>query len=137
MREFHTAAKREAESEVFDNAEPLDIKIDDDEFTLLPPTPEQMAFIMVRMEGKAGQQIAGLIDFLDSMLDEDDQERFHERLLDRNDNLTLDTVQEMVSYAMEEWSGRPTGSSAGSTPSRASSGSRSTGKPRSKAVRAS
>ena len=132
VKTFTTAAKREADDSMFEGAEPLTIKIDDDEFTLLPPTSGQMALIIATMnEDNAKSQIAGVIDFIDAVLADEDRHRFRKRLFKRNDPLDLETVQDIISYAVETWSGRPTESSDGSTPSQRTNGRSSTGRLRS------
>jgi hypothetical protein len=128
VKTFTTAAKREALNDsIFEDAEPLDIQVDDDTFTLMPPTSGQMALIVTTMnEDDPRSQIAGVIDFLDAVLADEDRHRFRKRLFKRNDPLDLETVQEIISYAIGEWSARPTESSDGSTPSRPTSGKSST-----------
>ena len=131
---FKTAAKREVDSEIFEDAEPLAITIDDDEFTLLPPTGAQMALIIATMnEEDSRSQIAGVVDFIDAVMEDADRHRFRKRLFKRNDPLDLEVVQDVISYCVGEWSGRPTESSDGSTPSPSSGGSRSTARRRSTA----
>lgn len=66
------------------------------------------------------------IDFLYSLLDREDQRYFQRRLMDRDDKFGADEVAEITYYLLEEWSGNPTGSRAGSPRSPRPSGKRST-----------
>lgn len=132
MKEFVTAGRRSKNS-VFDNAEPVTFKVDDDEFTAYPPTEGQMALMMAAQANnrETSDHVAGVIDFFDGLLDEETQKIFRERLMDRDDPFDFDLVQEIMESLIEEWSGRPTQSPRGSTPSRPTTGRKSTARQRS------
>lgn len=121
MREFTTAAREHAAAAI-DGAGPLQFTLDGEEFVINPPTPGQVAIIMAEQSGDTGRQIASVIDFLDAILDEAGKRRFRDRLLDRDDPFDLEQVQEIIEWAMDEWSSRPTTSSKGSSSSRARTG---------------
>lgn len=126
MKQFAFAGKEKPESAI-DGAEPVEFGVlrkggtegnddDYDVFTAYPPTPGQMAVVMqTQASGSVTTQIAGVIDFLDIMLDDAAQARFRERLMDRDDPLDLEQVQEISSSLLEEWSSVPTESSSASS----------------------
>lgn len=134
MREFVTAA-RQAPSAI-EGAEPIQFKIDGEEFTAYPPSPGQMAMLIQAQADSRDvtESIAAIIDFLDGILDEEAQKMFRRRLLDRNDPFDFDNVNELVEGLVEEWTARPTTSSSASSSSPKSVGSKSTAKPRSRAT---
>jgi hypothetical protein len=134
VRDFSTAGQ--GNKSAFDGAQPIEFKIDDDEFIAYPPTPGQAALFMAAQAKNrdVADSVAGVIDFFDGLLDEDGQALFHQRLLDRDDSLDFDIVSEIIEALFEEWSARPTQPSSASTSSRKSAGSRSTAKPRSRAT---
>ncbi len=136
MREFKTAARRAAPSAI-EGAEPIEFSIDGDVFTAYPPSSGQLAMMIAAQADsrEVAESVAAVIDFLDGILDEDAQETFRRRLLDREDPFDFDTVNEIVEGLIEEWSARPTKSPSASSSSRKSAGSRSTAKPRSRAVK--
>ena len=107
MREFSTAGRKAPEA--FENAAPIEFTIDGEEFTAYPPTPGQVAMLMVA------------------------QAMFRRRLMDRDDPFDFYMVEEIVEGLIEEWSDRPTQPSSASSSSRPTGGTRSTAKPRSRA----
>ena len=116
LKEFAVAAKSAPES-VIEGAKPLPIKVGDSEWTLLPPTPGQMAMVMASQGGRADEadRVAGFVDFLYSILSTKEANEMRDRLMDRDDPFEWDTVEEIVAWAMEEWTARPTGKSSAST----------------------
>lgn len=133
MREFKTAAKR-GKSASFDGAEPITFTLDGEEFTAYPPTTGQMALMLSTQADSrdVATQVAGLIDFLDGILDEHGQETFRRRLLDRDDPFDFDDVNMILDGLVEEWTARPTNPPSGSSSSRQTGGRKSTAKPRSR-----
>ena len=131
MKEFKVAATQQARAEDGEaELEPLPFKIGDDVFTANPPTPAQFALFITTQSENAdtATSIAGVIDFFNGMLDDEDRMLFRRRLLNRKDPLDLETVLEVIEWLAEEWYGRPTGSSSASTPSRKQVGTRSKAK---------
>lgn len=117
---------------VIDGAEPITFTVDGEEFTAYPPTPAQYAYhVREQASGDPSRQIAGIINFLDMLLDEQGRKRFEERLLDRDDDFDLDEVSEVIQGLVEEWSSRPTSKASGSSSSPNGGGRTSTGKRRS------
>lgn len=130
MREFKTAGRRVQPA--IEGAEPITFKIDGDEFTAYPPSAGQMAIMLASQADSRDvtENVAGVIDFLDGLLDDDAKEVFRRRLLDRDDPFDFDMVNEIMEGLMEEWSARPTKSPSVSATSQRSAGSRSTAKRR-------
>jgi hypothetical protein len=131
LREFKTAGARS--KPVIEDAEPITFKVDGDEFTAYPPTAGQMAMMLAAQAESRDvpENVAGVIDFFDGLLDEDGRDTFRRRLLDRDDPFDFDMVNEIMEGLMEEWSARPTKSPSVSATSQRSAGSRSTAKRRS------
>jgi hypothetical protein len=131
VREFKTAGRR-ATSAFGDEAEPITFTIDGEEFTAYPPSTGAMAMMLAAQAESRDvtENVAGLIDFYDGILDEAGRERFRERLMDRDDPFDFEMVNEIVEGLMEEWSGRPTRSPSASSTSQRSGGSKSTAKRR-------
>ena len=117
-KSFSTTNKQQAEGSAFANAQPIEFDIDGEDFIAYPPTGSQMALAMAAQSSHASTQdrIAGVIDFLDGILDVKGQERFRERLLDRDDPFDLTDVEAIVTWLASEWSGNPTQPRSGSRP---------------------
>lgn len=119
---------------IIDGAEPITFTVDDDEFTALPPTPEQFAWHIREQNHKdLSRRVASIINFLDGLLVDDSKERFNERLLDPDDPMDMEMVSDIIAGLIEAWSANPTESPSGSSSSRKSTGGNSTAKRRSKA----
>jgi hypothetical protein len=134
VRDFSTSGQ--GNKSAFEGAQPIEFRVDDDVFVAYPPTPGQAALFMAAQAKNrdVADNVAGVIDFFDGMLDEEGQALFRQRLLDREDSLDFDTVSEIIEALFEEWSARPTQPSSASSSSRKSVGQRSTAKPRSRAT---
>lgn len=72
------------------------------------------------------EKVAGAVGFLDSVLEEEDRTYLRSRLFDRHDPFGPVHVLKIIEALMEEWTGRPTETPSGSTPSRRSGGRKST-----------
>lgn len=121
MRKFSTASA--VSDEAFDGAEPIEFMIDDDVFIAVPPTASQFALFMASQSERRdiSDRIAGVVDFFDDMLANDEmRRRFQKRLLDRDDPMSFDVVSDVMDGLMEEWMDRPTmsGSDSSSSPPR-------------------
>lgn len=121
MRKFSTAGV--SSDEAFDDSSPIEFMIDDDVFTAVPPTQSQFALFMASQSERrdVSDRIAGVIDFFDDMLADDEmRRRFRKRLLDREDPLSFEVVSDVMDGLMEEWMDRPTvsGSDSSSSPPR-------------------
>jgi hypothetical protein len=124
-----STANRNAPEPAFD-AEPLTFQVDGEDWTATPPTGGQMALVMAAQAEHTSpvEQIRGLIDFLDSVLDENAQARYRERLMDRNDPFDIADVEGIIEWLMEEWSALPPTQPRDYLPSRKSTGAASTAK---------
>lgn len=134
VKSFSTA-NRAAPAPAFDAA-PLDFQVDGETWVATPPTGGQMALVMAAQAEYATpvERIRGLIDFLDSVLDETGRERFRARLMDGNDPFDFPDVEGIIEWLMEEWSALPPTQPADYLPSRRSTGKRSSGTRRSVAA---
>lgn len=127
MKEFVTAvAEAHAPEEETDAG--WSIKLDDREMRFYKPTDGQFAIYMATTGRFANdqQRMAAMIDLFVNVFDDDDKDYIIARMLNRSDPLPLDTVQEMIAYMVEEWTGRPTQLPSGSTRSRRNGGRKST-----------
>lgn len=129
MREFATAAQRVVDENSDERDTMIEFKVGD-RICYADKTPGdgQLAVLMATTTKHSGieEQVAGTINFLFSVLDEESHTYLVSRLLDRKDPFGMENVTEILGYLMEEWSGRPTVSSPGSTASPRSDGPRST-----------
>jgi hypothetical protein len=116
------------------NGEPITFTIDGDEVTAYPPKDGQMMlFMAAQAEGRdVTVGIAAIVDFLDGIFNENGRVLLRRRLMDREDTFGMAQVMDIISYLFEEWTARPTESPRGSTPSRPTTGRKSTARPRSK-----
>jgi hypothetical protein len=73
-------------------------------------------------------KVSGAIDFFQSCFDDDDAAYLRNRLLDRNDDFGMPTVQDIITSLLEEWSGRPSARPSVSTPSRSNASRSSKGR---------
>ena len=124
IKEFTTAA-REAQAEADDSTT---FVVDGRECTCYKPDAAQFAVLMasISRQNDWTQQVAGVINFFASVLDQPSHAYLTGRLLDREDPFGVEDVQHIIEWMVEEWSGRPTQSPSGSTPSRQNGGPRST-----------
>jgi hypothetical protein len=126
MKEFITAIEEATE----DQDEALVFSLDGRELRAYKPTDGQIAMTMASLgrHTSDGTKIAGIIDFFVTVMDDQSHQYVVDRLLSREDPLGLLQVEEVLSWMVEEWTGRPTQPLSVSTPSRANGGRKS--KPR-------
>lgn len=124
MREFETQAL--ADDEVDEEGTPFNV--DGVLCTAYHPGDGQLAYLMATTSKHTSQQeqVAGLINFFVATLDDDSREYIVGRLLDRRDAFGIKEVEDIFKWMIEEWTGRPTKSLSGSTPSRRTGGRKST-----------
>jgi hypothetical protein len=123
MREFLTAAKDSTgEDDV------IEVPLDGVLYKAYKPTDGQFAFVMATTgkHSSTADQVAGQINFFLSMFEQEDADALAQRLLDRRDPFGVEEVTEIMSAMLEEWSGRPTKPSSGSSPSPRTTGRKST-----------
>jgi hypothetical protein len=126
VKEFTTALREVTDPQ--DDEEGWQFKVDGHELTCYPPAEGQLAVLMASTSRhtSVSEQIAGIINFFVEVMDGPSHAYLVGRLLDRNDPFGLNEVTEIMGWMVEEWSGRPTQPSSGSTRSRSSGGRRST-----------
>lgn len=109
MKKFSSATTTSS-IDVFEDAKPVVFMVDNDEYTAYPPKASQFAMFMATQakNREVTDNVAGVVDFLDGLLDDADQKRLRARLLDREDPLDFGIVEQVVEYIMEEWMERPT-----------------------------
>lgn len=125
MREFVTAVEDAFDPEPDDGRT---MKLDGETLRYYKPTDGQIAVYMASTGRHATDQdrTAAIINFFIELFDKRSQAHLVERLLDREDPFGLPKMEEMIEALTEEWSGRPTQPSSGSTRSRTSGGRKST-----------
>ena len=130
MREFKKAAKRES---ILPNPVDIEISVLDTVLTAHAPGSGQLTMFMAyQTDGSdPGDQAKAMMDLLYAMFGEEDYAWIQSQLL--QDEMDVEMLLEIIEYLGEEWATRPTSSASASSPSRASTGKRSTAKPRSKA----
>lgn len=139
MKDFVTAAKAQLadddeQSFGFDVPFTVDKGTDKErEMVAVKPSDGQVTIFLAM----AGDDLAAntevmsqSISFLYSLLTPEDKRYLKRRLLDVNDDFGAVEVAEILSYILEEWSGKDSGSRTDSRRSRRPAGTRSTAKQR-------
>lgn len=82
------------------------------------PSDGQIAFLMARQTQhvRTQEKVGALLNFFDSVLEDETQSYISDRLLDPEDEFGVDEIQDILGFLMEEWSARPTKSSTASIP---------------------
>jgi len=82
------------------------------------PSDGQLAMLMAATGRHTTEhtQVAGIIDFFVSLLDEKSQILVTDWLLDRTDPFGIWEVNDIMTWMVEEWTARPTLPPSGSTP---------------------
>lgn len=127
MKEFATAiAETNRDEEV--EAPDLEFAIDGQPMRVYRPTEGQFALLVMTLGRHQAEQdqFAGIIDFFVSILDEPSKRYVIGRMQSRVDIIPLETIVEVLTWMVEEWSGRPFLSLYGSTPSPPNGGRKST-----------
>lgn len=122
MREFNTAVKQAELDETGVNH--LDFVVDGEVCRAQRPKPSQIAFLMgvTSRYMNEREQMGGILNFLDSLLDDQSAHHLRNRLLDPSDDFGVDEMMEIIMFLAEEWTGRPTNRLSGSTPSQPNTG---------------
>lgn len=125
MREFVTAVEEAFEGEPDTGNQ---MKVDGHVVRYYRPTDGQVAVYMASTgrHSSDSDRTAAIINFFIELFDKESQAYLVERLLDRDDPFGLAQIEEMIEALTEEWSGRPTQRSSGSTQSRTRGGPKST-----------
>jgi hypothetical protein len=133
MKQFATAARR-GQSAMADAVDvDFELEVSTGDYVTLtahPATAGQLALFMHAREDGGLGTITATFDFLAQILDEDSYKILVEEL---QAGLDVMVAMDIITWLIGEWSARPTPSSNGSSGSPASTGRRSTAKPRSTA----
>lgn len=108
MREFEVAAGRSA----VPNPVAISFKLGGREMTAKAPTAAQLALFVSSGRGGGLRSVQGLLSFFGDVVDDRDWRRIEELL---HDGMDIDVLSEIANYLIEEWSGRPTLPSSGSS----------------------
>lgn len=121
MQEFITAAKDPVEDDI------IEIPIDGQKIPAYRPSDGQLAVLMASIGTGASEidGVAGPMNFFGSLLDDEGRKYFTDRLLDRKDPFGPEDLTKIMEALIEEWGGRPTQPSSGSTPSLPTDGQKS------------
>lgn len=101
------------------------------DLVLWEPTVEQIAWIasfLGKKGASVGEQVKGMNDLMEDLLEPDEFEAIWRRLRDRRDPLKLEHVTDAISLALEAVQDFPTEPSSGSARSSGGAGKRSTGR---------
>jgi hypothetical protein len=122
-KSFITAAEQSGN----DDIPPIDFTLDKHGLTAYFPGDGQVAVLMAETSRHQDMRtkVGGAIDFFQSVFDAEEAAWLRNRLLDKDDDFGLPTIQEIIEWLLEEWSANPTQSSSASTRSRNSGGPRS------------
>lgn len=133
MKSFSTAVRENLEDEQDEGR--LEFDLDGEPLVAYKPSEAQFALLMqaVGRYTSRNEAVAGAIDFFHAILDEDSAQHIHTRLLDRRDPFGLEEVEEIISWMVEEWTGRPMKRRSESTRSPKSTGPASSRGTRSRA----
>lgn len=136
MKAFTTAAKAANHERELPIGPPVEFEYDDRKCTANAPTGPQLAVFLAAFSDTAEAQVSvtDTINFFHGRFAREDASYFKKRLLDPNDAFEFEEIVEIITYLLEEWSGRPTGSPSASAPSRTATGRRSTATPQDKVL---
>jgi hypothetical protein len=120
MKEFKTAVE-EAVTEADGTPvkeQGIEFKLDDRVMTAYQPTEGQLTFMLAALgRGQSSEsRFASIINIMMESLKSEDRDYLESRLLTRDpkQRLSVQSIEEIFEYLMEEWFGRPTQSPSGS-----------------------
>jgi hypothetical protein len=106
-----------------------------DTFHATQPTEESL-FLLAAMAGDeesgGAEEAAAIMDFFRQSLPEEEYRTLRKRLRDPESDVSLDVLQEVIPWLMEEWTSFPTEPASVSSRSQGTTGARSTGRVRGK-----
>lgn len=100
----------------------IEFELDGKPLKMRTPKADVLA---IAAAGEGADAIRDSVDAMFELFDEETAAYLRGRLLDLADGMSLDTIQEIIMWAIEEEAGRPTGPSSDSVPSRSNAGPRS------------
>lgn len=123
-----TTAVAAAEAEDKGEAGETPFLVDGVECMAYKPKDGQLAVLMATTgrHSSMPEQIAGIINFFASVLDDFSHTHLVSRLLDRRDDFGIEEVTGIMEWMIEEWTGNPTQEPSGSQRSRSRGGQNST-----------
>lgn len=104
-----------------------------DVFHATQPTDERLFLIAASLGGEdtdGTAEASAIMELFRDTLPEKEYKVLRQRLLDPADSVDIETLSEVLEWLMEKWTTFPTGPSSGSSTSRASTGTTSTGRVR-------
>jgi hypothetical protein len=129
MRQFNSAAKRAASVE---NPVPVEFEINGTVLEANPPTSGQLAVFLAAQASGDGPEVAkSMLELLWAVLGEENYRWLEMEM--KAGAVDVELVEEVIEYLGEVWSSRPTSPASVSSPSRTSTGKRSTATSRTKA----
>lgn len=138
IKEFTTAIKvadaEDREAEGGPDADQWPFKVDGVECMAFKPGSGQLAVLIATTANHSSEveQVAGIINFFASVLDDQSHHYLVQKLLDRRDPFGISEVTEIMEAMVEEWTGDPTKQPSDYLPSRKPGGQKS--KPRTPAL---
>ena len=117
-----------------EDALPFQMEGSDEQLYAYPPSEGQLVLLMGLIGDQEPQALAAtVLDVFWQLLEPETATIVRRRLNDRSDSFGIANVMNIVQWLVEETAARPTQSSSASTPSRTTSGPRSTGTARKRA----
>ena len=126
MKQFQTAARRGTSAMTTAQPVEFEYEVSEGNFVVMratPPTSGQLALFMTHQMDGGLSTVQALFTLLSAVLRKSDYDIIEGQL---HDGLDLAVITEIVEYLVAEWSGRPTRPPSGSSPSRPTTGRRST-----------
>jgi len=132
MKSFDTSA-RQASAGVANDA-PIEFELDGVVLVAEAPTAGQLVLFLTANRRGGLDSIESMFELLATVIDDEAVDLLKDKL---SDGMEITVITDIIAYLVEEWSARPTQPSSAATPSRKSTGKRSTAKPRSRVASAS
>lgn len=128
VKKFEVAVRDLEQEEGGDEVDrfPIKFELGEDEFELKVPNEVQIGLVMGALDDEPAVTMGALFGFFRGLMEDSAYKKFRNIL--RNGGVEFEGVFEIFGYVTEEASGLPLEQSETSTPSRSSSGTRSTGR---------
>jgi hypothetical protein len=110
MKSFSTAARATAHEKDLPIGPDVEFEYDERKVVATAPTGAQLALFLSAFGDTAdmGTRVVDTLNFFTSRFSRDDAGYFKRRLNDPNDSFDFADLAEVLSWLVEEWSGRPT-----------------------------
>lgn len=137
MKSFSTAAKAAAHEKDLPIQPPITFEHDERKVTVNAPTGPQLALFLAAFgdtfgpssQEQNGTRVVDTINFFTSRFNREDAAYFKRRLTNAEDPFDFEDMTEILTWLIEEWSGRPTTSPSESAPLPTPTGNGSTAGP--------